>query len=181
MRTSRRECPSPHSTLNKVARVLWGVCWWTLFRPSPRICFRWRALLLRLFGAKVTSKSRVDPTVRIWAPWNLTIGSDSSIGHHVDVYNVAPILIGDRCTVSQYSYLCSASHDIADPTMRLTAAPIRLDASAWICARAFVGPGVHVATGSVVGACGVAVKDVSAWTVVAGNPARFIREREIQA
>lgn len=178
--TSRAACPSSHSTANKVGRVLWAACWWILFRPSPRILFRWRVWLLRMFGASVTPDSRVDPTARIWAPWNLTIGSDSSIGHHADIYNVAPITIGDQATVSQYSYLCAASHDLSDPTMKLTTAPIRIENSAWVCARAFVGPGVTVGQGAVIGACGVVVKDVDDWTIVAGNPAKVIRKREIQ-
>ena len=143
--------------------------------------FGWRVLVLRAFGASVTSRSRVDSTVRIWAPWNLTIGCDSSIGHHVDVYNVAPIMIGDNATVSQYSYLCAASHDLLDPTMKLTTSPIRVCDSGWVCAKAFVGPGVTIGEGAVVGACGVAVKDIPAWTVVAGNPAKQIRKREIRS
>ncbi|PAY18785.1 putative colanic acid biosynthesis acetyltransferase [Rhodopirellula sp. SM50] len=179
--TSRTACPSSHSTANKIGRVLWGACWWVLFRPSPRILFGWRVVVLRCFGATVTAQSRIDPTVRIWAPWNLTIGRNSSIGHHVDVYNVAPISIGDNATVSQYSYLCAASHDLADPTMKLTTSPIRIEHAAWVCAKAFVGPGVTVREGAVVGACGVVTKDVPEWTIVAGNPAREIRKREINA
>lgn len=129
----------------------------------------------------MTSRSRIDPTVRIWAPWNLTIGHDSSIGHHVDVYNVAQITIGDRATVSQYSYLCAASHDLSDPTMRLTTSPIRIESSAWVCAKAFIGPGVIVNEGAVVGACSVVLKDVAAWMIVAGNPVKEIRKREIES
>lgn len=177
--TSRKGCPSPHSLSNKVGRVLWGVCWWTLFRPTPRPLFAWRNLVLRLFGARVTRSTRVDPTVRIWAPWNLTVGRDSSIGHHVDVYNVAPITMGDQATVSQYSYLCAASHDISDPSMALIASPIRIEDAAWVCAKAFVGPGVTVGPGAVVGACGVVVKDVPPGEIVVGNPARTVGVRSL--
>ena len=179
--TSRNACPSPHTRSNKIARVLWGICWWVAFRPSPRPMFRWRVWLLRRFRADVTSSSRVDPTARIWAPWNLCMGRDSSIGHHVDVYNVAEVVIGDNATVSQYAYLCAASHDLGDPNMKLVSAPIHIQSAAWICARAFVGPNVTVFEGAVVGACGVAVKDVAAWTVVAGNPVRFIRNRKLDS
>jgi putative colanic acid biosynthesis acetyltransferase WcaF len=178
--TSRQACPSPHSLKNKLGRTLWGVCWWVLFRLSPRPLFGWRNFLLRLFGARVTSSTRIDPTVRVWAPWNLTVGADSSIGHHVDVYNVAAITIGNQATVSQYSYLCAASHDLSDPNMKLTATPIDIRDAAWVCAKAFVGPGVTIGRGAVVGACGVAVKDVGDWEIVAGNPARPIGRRELR-
>jgi len=180
VRTSRTECPSPHSLSNKLARVWWATCWWTLFRVSPRILFRWRVLLLRCFGADVSWHSRVDPTARIWAPWNLSLADNASIGHHADIYNVARIRVAAGATVSQYSFLCSASHDITDPAMRLTAKPITVGPSAWVCARAFVGPGVTVGEGAVVAACGVAVRDAPPWTVVGGNPAREIGKREIK-
>jgi putative colanic acid biosynthesis acetyltransferase WcaF len=62
--------------------------------------------------------------------------------------------------------------------MPLVTAPITVGADAWICARAFIGPGVAVGEGAVVGACAVVMKDVPPWTVVAGNPARLIKERE---
>ncbi len=178
--TSRQACPSPHSLNNKLGRTLWAVCWWGLFRPSPRPLFGWRNRLLRLFGARVTATTRIDPSVRVWAPWNLTMGADSSLGHHVDVYNVAPIHIGSHATVSQYSYLCAASHDLSDPNMALTASPIEIRDAAWVCAKAFVGPGVTIGRGAVVGACAVAVKDVGEWEIVAGNPARLIGKRELR-
>ncbi|MEL6104773.1 MAG: putative colanic acid biosynthesis acetyltransferase [Planctomycetota bacterium] len=177
--TSRESCPSPHSTTNKVGRVLWAIGWAVLFRPSPRLLYRWRVLVLRCFGARADWNARIDPSVRIWAPWNLRIGRDTSIGHHADIYNVALITLGDNATVSQYGYLCSASHDLSDPTMSLISAPIEIGSAAWVCARAFVGPGVTVGEGAIVGACGVAVKDVPAWRIVAGNPAREIRVREL--
>lgn len=176
---SRDACPSPHSFSNKVGRVLWSIGWLILFRPSPRLLYRWRVLLLRCFGADADWSCRIDPSVRIWAPWNLSIGRDTSIGHDADIYNVARITLGDNATVSQYGYVCSASHDVSDPSMALTSAPIVIGSSAWVCAKAFVGPGVTVGEGAVVGACSVVVKDVASWTIVAGNPAREIRRREL--
>lgn len=63
--------------------------------------------------------------------------------------------------------------------MELTHKPIVIASQAWVAARAFVGPGVTVGEGAVVGACAVVMKDVEPWTVVAGNPAKFIKRREI--
>ena len=177
--TSREGCPSPHSLSNKIGRVAWAIVNICLFRPSPRLLFKWRVLLLKGFGAEADWSCRIDPTARIWAPWNLSIGRDASIGHHADCYNVARITIGPQATISQYAFLCSASHDTSDSKMRLTFAPIRVESDAWVCGRAFVGPGTCIGQGAVVGACGVVLKDVAAWEIVAGNPARTIRKREI--
>jgi len=59
----------------------------------------------------------------------------------------------------------------------LTTAPITLGDHVWIAADAFVAPGVAIATGAVVGARASAFKDVPAWTVVAGIPAKPLRMR----
>jgi putative colanic acid biosynthesis acetyltransferase WcaF len=137
-------------------------------------------MLLRLFGATIGRDAHPSPSCRIWAPWNLTLGESSSIGEFVDVYSVAPIVIGRNCTISQYSFLCTASHDYLDPLMPLTTAPIRIEDGAWVAADVFIGPGVTVGEGAVVGARSSAYKDVPAWTVFAGNPARFMCRRELR-
>ena len=180
VRVGTKDCPSPHSPANKLGRVVWAVAWCLLFRPSPRICFAWRRGVLRLFGAKVGRHARIAPSVRIWAPWNLDVGEDASLAHHVDCYCVDRITIGAHATVSQEAFLCSATHDVSDPNMRLVTAPIFIEDQAWVCARAFISPGVRVSVGSVVGACSVVTRDVAPWTIVAGNPARMINSRQLK-
>ena len=132
-------------------------------------------MILRAFGARIGKKAKVYPSTRIWAPWNLTLGDFACLSYDVDCYCVAPVSIGANATVSQYSYLCTATHDVTDPHMRLISTAIRIEDQAWICAGAFVAPGVTVFQGAVAGAYSVVTKDVPAWTIVAGNPERFIR------
>jgi putative colanic acid biosynthesis acetyltransferase WcaF len=104
----------------------------------------------------------------------------STLSADVDCYCVAPITIGAHATVSQYAFLCTATHDVSDPHMRLVTAPIVVADQAWVCAGAFLAPGVMVAQGAVVGARAVVTKEVPAWTIVAGNPAREIRKRVLR-
>lgn len=166
------------SKTNLFARVLWNTTWLLLYRPSPRNFHIWRRFLLRLFGARIGRRAHPYPSARIWAPWNLSMGDDSCISEHVDCYSVDYVTIGANATVSQYSFLCTASHDFNDPAMPLVTAPISIGARAWITADVFVGPGVTVGEGAVVGARSSVFTDVPCWTVVAGNPAKAIHDRK---
>ena len=176
---SKDKCPSPHSLGNKLARIVWAVVWGTVFRWSPRILFGWRRFLLRCFGATIGRNARISPSVKIWAPWNLTVGDEAAIAHEVDCYCVDRLTIGSHATVSQYTFLCTASHDIRDPHMKLITAPIMVANQSWVCAGAFVGMGLTIHEGAVVGARSVVTKNVPAWTIVAGNPARPIGKRSL--
>lgn len=173
---------SRHSIGNRLARGLWTVVWCLFFRPgfSSCICFARRRVILRLFGADIGEGAHVYGSCRIWAPWKLRMGKFSCLGPYVSCYNVACIEIKDNVTVSQNTHLCSAGHDIKDPSMRLTAEPIKLFDGAWVGADAFIGAGVTVGEGAVVGARAVVVKDVEPWTIVAGNPAVQKGRRELR-
>lgn len=156
---------------NRLARLVWQVVRNTLYRFSPTILHGWRRMLLRSFGARIAVGAHPYPGAKIWAPWNLTMEAHSCLANDVDCYSVAAITIGAHATVSQYSYLCAASHDYRDPSMPLIVAPIVIEPHAWVAADVFVGPGVKVGEGSVVGARSTVIHDVAPWTVVAGSPA----------
>jgi len=173
-------CRSPHSLKNRILRVLWSWVWLLLYRPSPTLCHGWRRMLLRLFGARIGKGVHVYPSSKIWAPWNLVMDNHSCLAESVDCYCVDKIHLGAHATVSQYSYLCSASHDYTRPTMPLTTAPILIGSGAWIAADAFIGPGVTIGEGAIVGVRSTVLKDVEPWTVVAGIPARKIKDRVLQ-
>ena len=166
------------SFANRLNRLLWGVVWLLLFRPSPRPFHAWRSLLLRLFGAKIGEKVHVYPNVKVWHPSLLIIGDRVGIANGVNLYNMATVHIGDNCVVSQGAHLCTGTHDIDSANFQLITKPITLNAHVWVCAEAFIGPGVSIAEGCVVGARGVVVKSIAdAWTVWAGNPAIMKRAR----
>jgi putative colanic acid biosynthesis acetyltransferase WcaF len=150
-----------------------------LYRPSPKVLHGWRRLLLRLFGARIGINAHPYPSAKIWAPWNLEMGDHSCLSEKVDCYSVDFIRLGPHAIVSQYSFLCTASHDYNDPTMPLITAPIIVEAGAWVAADVFIGPGVRIGEGAVVGARSTVFRNVQPWMVVAGNPLKVIRRREI--
>ena len=159
------------------------VCWMVgkyLFHWSPRPFFGWRRFVLRLFGAEIGDGVHIYPSATVYFPWNLSVGDRSAIGEGALIYNLGPVTIGERVTVSQRAHLCAGTHDHTDPAMPLQKPPIVIENQAWVCADAFVGPGVTVGEGAVVGARAVAVNDVEAWTIVGGNPARKIKTRTLE-
>jgi putative colanic acid biosynthesis acetyltransferase WcaF len=171
---------SPFSLRNRLMRCAWTFVHHVLFRLSPHPLHAWRRFLLRCFGATVGATAHVYASAKIWAPWNLQMGEHTVLGPHVDCYCVAPIKIGDHTVISQYSFLCTASHDISHPQFVLTTDAIVIGSQVWIAADAFVGPGVTIGDGAVVGARSSVFRDVASWTVVAGNPARYLKKREIR-
>jgi len=173
----KRLQPAQITTRNRVARAVWGVVWLLLYRPSPKLIPGWRCFLLRLFGAKIGRNAHPYPAARIWAPWNLEMGDGSCLANGVDCYCIAQVTIGANTTVSQYSYLCTASRDYTDPAMPLLVAPIVIGEGAWITADVFVGPGVTIGHGAVVTARSSVFSDIEPWTVARGNPAIAVKPR----
>lgn len=112
-------------------------------------------------------------------PWNLIMEAHSCIGPNTDIYNAAPITLKENAIVSQYSYLCTATHNIRSKTFILYAQPITLEKNSWVAARCFIAPGVTIGEGAVVGATASVFKNVEAWNVVGGNPAKVINQRKI--
>lgn len=152
---------------------------WPLFRLSPRPYFwGWRRVLLRLCGARIANQVHVHPSVRIAIPWNVDLGPYAAVGDGATLYSLGPIHIGARATISQGAHLCAGTHDWRDPAMPLLKLPIVIGPDAWICAEAYVGPGVTVGEAAIVGARAVVTKDVAPSAIVVGNPAREIGRRQ---
>lgn len=179
--TQRIDLSKYHDSLtltNKLLRLLWNIVYWIFFRPfiGP-LFYKWRIFILRSFGAKIDWSAHVYAGARIWAPWNLVMGKNSCLSSEVDCYNVDIILIGNNVVVSQKAYLCTASHDITNVVHPLITYPITIKDQSWVAAGVFIGMGVTIGEGAVVGARSVVTKNIEPWTVVGGNPARFIKKR----
>ncbi|MDB5732344.1 MAG: CysE/LacA/LpxA/NodL family acetyltransferase [Variovorax sp.] len=165
------------SLRHRIFRAVWGITWLCLAAWTPPPLHRWRRGVLQCFGAKLDRGARVYGSARIWYPPNLSMAAHACIGPGVHCYCMAPISLGERAIVSQRAHLCAGTHAIDDPDFQLVAKPIQIGPEAWIAAEAFVGPGVNIAAGSVVGARAVVLRDTEAWGVYTGNPAQCIKKR----
>jgi len=164
---------------NRAFRAVWGAAWLLFAAWTPAPFHRWRAFVLRCFGATIDRTARVYGSCRIWYPPNLRLESHACLGPQVICYCMAPITVGARAIVSQGAHLCAGSHDIDDGSFQLVSKPIAIGADAWVAAQAFIGPGVSIGERAVIGARGVLFKDAEPGGVYVGNPAKLVRQRKL--
>ena len=156
---------------------LWWIVQALFFRTSPQFMYGYRRWLLRLFGAKVGKGVILRPTMSVQFPWKVTIDDYAWVGDDVVLYSLGPINIGQHAVVSQKSYLCTGSHDAQDPWFHITARPIVIEREAWVATDVFVGPGVTIGQGAVVGARSSVFNDLPGGKICLGCPARPVRDR----
>lgn len=168
---------------HKLKNMLWGIVNSTLFRFTPpylTIFRKYRVMLLRFFGARVDWNASVHPTAKIEYPWNLVMGSQSSLGERSWTYAMAPIVIGEKTCIGKEAYLITGSHNISSNRFELVTKPITIGNCCWLTTGVTVLQGCAIGDYSVVAANSTVTKDIEPWSVVGGNPAKFIKKRIIK-
>jgi putative colanic acid biosynthesis acetyltransferase WcaF len=97
------------------------------------------------------------------------------------LYSLGEIDIGAHAVVSQASYLCAADHDHTQADFPIRDRKITIGEQAWVASNVFIGPGVNIGTGAVIGARSSVFKDMPAGMVCFGTPAKPIKPREKRA
>lgn len=128
-------------------------------------------------GGRLAPSVSLSRTARLDYPWNVSMGYRSSVGNHSWIYALDRITIGDNVCIGEDVRILTGSHDITSPTFDLITKPIVIEGNAWIVTGSTILPGVRIGEGAVVAAGAVVTKDVEPWTVVGGNPAKFIKKR----
>jgi putative colanic acid biosynthesis acetyltransferase WcaF len=162
---------------NRAERALFVIIWSLLASWTPPPLHRWRCFVLRIFGAKIGRNVRFYGSAIVWHPAFLVIQDFSIIGPRVRLYNQGEITIGARTVISQGAHLCASTHDPKDPFFQLLLKPISVGNDVWVAADTFVGPGVTIGDGAVLGARGSAFSDLASWTIYGGNPAKVLKRR----
>ena len=158
----------------------WYFCALPMLRSHLITSSRFRCMLLRIFGAKVGKGVYVKPGLRVKFPWYLEIGDHSWLGEDLWIDNLADVKIESHCCLSQGVYLCTGNHDWSSSNMRLFRLPITCRRGSWVGARAILCPGVIVGAGAIVTAGSVVTKSVPDMEIHAGNPAHFIKYRQLR-
>lgn len=140
-----------------------------------------KVAILRLFGAKIGNKVVVKPGVNIKYPWLLQVGNEVWIGEQVWIDNLSEVYIGNNVCLSQGALLLTGNHDYSRSTFDLTTRPITLADGVWIGARSVVCAGVRCESHAVLSVNSVATRSLDAYGIYQGNPAVWVRQRNIKA
>lgn len=159
-----------------IRRVFW-ILMQSLFRFSPRTCFGWQRFLFRCFGARIVRDVHIYNSATVYYPWALEVDDESAIREYAYIHNLRRVTIGARATISHQAHLCAGTHDHAKSDFPLLRPPIFIGDQSWVCGDAFVGPGVTVGEGAIVGAAAVVTRDIAPWMIAVGKPARAIKRR----
>lgn len=168
---------SPFTRRVKIKRRLWFAVELLLFRPTPWFLYKWRVLLIRFFGGRVSWLARISSSARVDCPWNLVMHDYSSAGDDAWLYALDRIEIGRYACVGQYSRLITGSHMVRDRSFALVTKPIILNDGCWLAAGVTVLPGVEIGAYTVVGASSLVSKSLGPNTIAVGSPCRVISER----
>jgi len=157
---------------------LWWMTQSTLFRWSPQIAYRFRASLLRLFGAKIGANTIIRPTATFTYPWKVSLGDRVWIGDDTVLYSLGDIHIGSDSVISQRSYLCAGDHNYKIDSFPIRSKPIYIGDECWIATDVFIAPGVRIPSKVVVGARSSVFSDLQEGMLYVGNPARPVKPRD---
>jgi putative colanic acid biosynthesis acetyltransferase WcaF len=171
--------PEYHHGKSLPVRFVWLLISRIFFQTVLPYPNAFKAMLLCLFGAKVGKKVVIKPNVNIKQPWRLSIGAYSWIGEGVWIDNLVQVTIGTHCCLSQGSFLLTGNHNYKKSSFDLITGSITLEEGVWIGAKSIVGPNVICQSHSVLSAGSCAFKNLEAYSIYQGNPAKFLRNREL--
>jgi putative colanic acid biosynthesis acetyltransferase WcaF len=133
-------------------RIAWHIVSALAFQSALVLPARWKAAVLRAFGARIGDGLVIKPRVTIKYPWFLEVGDHVWLGEGVWIDNHTKVAIGSHVCISQGAYLFTGNHDWNDPLFRFFSQPITLEDGVWVAAKAVICPGSVLARMSVVGA-----------------------------
>lgn len=171
---------TPFDFNTKIKIHLWKLINVTIFRWSPNQIKKPRIVLLRLFGAKLANSVNISRTAIIELPWNLTMGHLSSLGDNSWTYCLDKIDIGEKCCIGKDVYLITGSHSVISSTFDMVTQPIKIENGCWVATGSYILSGVILKEFSVVGAMSLVVKSTNQFDIVGGNPAKFIKKRNLK-
>jgi acetyltransferase-like isoleucine patch superfamily enzyme len=132
----------------------------------------------RLFKMQIGKSVALHHHLRFFSTrGNFNIGNHSTVNPYCFLDNRQSITIGENVSISHNTKIYTLGHDINDPLFCDQGKPVIIEDYAVVFANVMIMPGVRIGKGAVVLPGSVVTKDVRDYTVVGGNPAKFIKIR----
>ena len=151
------------------------------YQPVGRLAKACRAAACKRLFRHCGARVNVEHGANFYTGWEIEIGHDSTLGIRCTVpYDLK---VGSNVMMAPDVTIVGENHrfDRMNLPMRLQGyqrfPPVRIEDDVWIGARAIILPGVTIGQGAIIGAGAVVTKDVPAYAICAGNPARVLRLR----
>lgn len=163
------------SRTNKLFRFTFKLLWIFVGVLFPGKVFNdVKRRFINLFGGNCDKGSVIYSSSKIFNPRNLSMRCNSTVGPNSIIYNVDKITIGEGTIISQYAHLNTASHDFRRDDFPLIHAPIEIGTNCWVATEAYIGMGVRLSDGVIVGARSSVFKSIDKPGVYIGSPAKII-------
>lgn len=137
-------------------------------------------ILKRLFK-KISISSNIRPNIKFVNGDNISIGNNSGIGENSFVQDIGEIEIGDNVLMGPEVMIFTTNHRIGKDKLineqGYIIKNVKIKNDVWIGARAIILPGVTIGEGAIIAAGSVVTKNVDEYSIVGGNPAKFIKIR----
>ncbi len=181
----RNETVDPSIKLERAERVN------DLIQESIKLCMEINTVypspeeIIELMS--ILTGKKIDPSFRLFPPFNADFGKNIMIGKNVFInsgckfQDQAGITIGDGSLIGHNVVLATVNHALESHLQRKNHyAPIHIGNNVWIGSNATVLPGITIGDWAVIAAGAVVTKDVEAYTVVGGVPAKLIKRLETE-
>ena len=138
-----------------------------------------RKFFYLLSGVRLPLSSTIHCGANFFNPEGIEIGQDSIIGSHCFLDGRAPLKIGDHTDIASEVLIYNDEHDINDPDFTNSFGPVTIGDYVFIGPRAIILPGITIGNGAVVAAGAVVTKNIPAFEVWGGVPAKKISDRRL--
>jgi acetyltransferase-like isoleucine patch superfamily enzyme len=136
-------------------------------------------LYRNIYRVKLPKSSIIYCNCRFFMPWKIRLGENSIIGASSFLDARKNIHIGNNVNITGEARIFTLQHDTTSPTFEAKGGPVKIEDWVYIGTRVIILPNVTIKEGSVVASGAVVTKDVKAWTMVGGVPAKYIKNRPI--